>query len=59
MFNVKSVFVPTALISTCLLGVSAANAENPPCYTLASLQGSYAIIGYYGSSLAMALSVRL
>jgi predicted GNAT family acetyltransferase len=42
-----------------LLGATTANAQDqdhPECYTLASLQGSYAIIGHYGDHLAMALT---
>jgi hypothetical protein len=41
-----------------LLGVPAANAENPQCYTLASIQGSWAIIGTYGANIAKALGQR-
>lgn len=37
--------------------MSAANAQNAKCYTLASLQGSYAIIGNYGANVGMALGV--
>ena len=55
MFNKKSFVVTAALI---FLGVSAANAENPPCYTLASIQGSWAIIGTYGANVAIALGQR-
>lgn len=47
----------TAALCLVLLGGAAANAEDQPqCYTLASLQGSYAIIGHYGAHLAMALT---
>lgn len=58
MFSKKSLFVPGALVFTSFLGVSAANAQNPGCYTLASLQGSYAAIGNYGANLAIAFGVR-
>ena len=58
MSNKKSLFVPAALIFTSLLGVSAANAENPPCYTLASLQGSWTLIGNYGANVAIAFGQR-
>jgi hypothetical protein len=59
MFSNKSLLVPAALILTSFLGVSAANAQKPqPCYTLASLKGSYAIIGNYGANLAMSLATR-
>jgi hypothetical protein len=53
----KSLFVPAALILTSFLGVSAASAQ-PPCYTTASLQGSYSIIGNYGANLAISLATE-
>lgn len=56
MFSKKSLFVPAALILTSFLGVSAANAQI--CFTLASLQGSYAFIGNYGANVAIALGQR-
>jgi hypothetical protein len=60
MSNKKSLIALTAFIFTGFLGVSAANAQNPnqQCYTLASLQGTYAVIGNYGSNLAIAFGVR-
>jgi hypothetical protein len=58
MFNNKRVFIPAALILTSFVGVFAANAQSPQCYTLASLQGSYAVIGNYGSNIAIALATR-
>src|ERR1035437_857786 len=59
MFNKKSSFVPAALILASFVGVSAANAQDTACpYTLASLQGSYAIVTNYGANIAMALATR-
>ena len=59
MFNTKSSFVPVALILASFLGVSVANAQAQTCpYTLASLQGNYAVIGNYGANVAMALATR-
>jgi len=59
MFNKKSLFVPAAIILASFLGASAANAQSSACpYTLASLQGSYAIIGNYGANVAIALGTR-
>jgi hypothetical protein len=57
VFSKKRWFVP-ALLS--LVGVFAANAQtNPACpYTLASLRGSYAVIGTYGANVAMAIGTR-
>lgn len=48
-----------AIAAFCLVFLSATTAsaqDQPECYTLASLQGSYAIIGHYGAHLAMALT---
>jgi hypothetical protein len=63
MFINKSLFVSAVVIFTSLLGVSAANAQtqNPlarKCYTVASLQGSYAVVGTYGGNAAIALATR-
>ena len=58
MFSKKSLFVPAVLIFTSFLGVSAANAQNPKCYTLVSLQGYYAVIGNYGANVAIAIATR-
>jgi len=59
MTNKKRLFVPTALLLVSLLGVSVANAQSSSCpYTLASLQGNYAITTSYGASVAMAIGTR-
>jgi hypothetical protein len=63
MFNKKRLFVQAALILTSFFGVSEANAQNPPwdpaCpYTLASLQGSYAIIVHYSPDVALSLQAE-
>jgi hypothetical protein len=55
MFSGKNLFASAALIFTSFLGVSAANAA-APCFTLASLQGSYSLIGTYGANVALALA---
>jgi hypothetical protein len=41
-----------------VLGASTASAEQPPCYTLESLQGSWAIIGTFGANVAKSLGKR-
>ena len=56
MFTKQRVFVAAVSISAGLLGVSAASAESQKCYTLASLQGNYAIVGNYGANVAIALN---
>jgi len=59
MFNKRSLFVPAAVIFGAFLGVSAANAQNSAClYTLASLQGTYAVIGNYAGNIALAVGVE-
>lgn len=53
--NMKNLVV-TAALCLALFGGAVANAQDQPqCYTLASLHGSYAIIGDYGAHLAIAL----
>jgi hypothetical protein len=60
MFNKNSLSIPTALVFFALLGVSAAQAkdEDTPCYTVASVQGSWAVIGTFGANVALSLGVR-
>jgi hypothetical protein len=58
MFNKNRSFVPAALILTGFLGVSTALAQGTGCYTLESLQGSFGIVGTYGSNIAVALGTR-
>jgi hypothetical protein len=58
MFNKRSLFVPAALVSFGLIGTSAAKADEARCYTLASLNGTYAIVTDYGDHVAQALAVR-
>ena len=55
MSNKKSWFVPAILMN---LGVSAANAAAPQCYTLASIQGSWATVGTYGANVALGFGQR-
>jgi hypothetical protein len=58
MFNKKALMATTTLGFLCILGVSTANAGDTGCYTLASLEGTYAIVGTYGSNVAIALGIR-
>jgi hypothetical protein len=57
MFSKKCLFV-TAVVS--VLGAAAANAQaTASCpYTLASLRGSYALVGTYGANVAMGIGTR-
>ena len=58
MFNLRSLLVPAAIVSASFAGSLPANAQSATCYTLESLQGSFAVIGTYGNSVAVAFSVR-
>jgi hypothetical protein len=57
MFSKKRLFIPAALS---FLGVCAANAQvSATCpYTLASIRGSYSVVGTYGANVALALGAR-
>lgn len=51
-------FVAATLVLASFLGVSAANGQDSACpYTLASLQGSYSVIGNNGANVAIALGM--
>jgi hypothetical protein len=58
MFNKKSLLLPAVVVFFSFLGVSAARAQDKQCYTVASLQGTYAVVGTYGANVALALGVR-
>ena len=60
MFKKKCLSLPTALVVLGFFGPSAAHAQLPPpgCFTVASLQGSYAVVGNYGANVAIALAKR-
>ena len=58
MFSKKSLFVPTALIFG-FLGASATANAQPRCYTVASLQGAYAVVANYGANVAISLGTRI
>jgi hypothetical protein len=58
MLNKKRLFFPAALLCFMFLGACAANAQTSPCYTAASLQGTYAIVATYGANVALATGVR-
>jgi hypothetical protein len=58
MFSKKKLFVPAALIFAGFLGSFPAHAQVRACYTVASLQGSYGLVGTYGANVAMGLGTR-
>lgn len=59
MNTVTKKLITTAALGMALgFGVSAASADETRCYTLASLKGTYALLGTYGANVALALAVR-
>lgn len=46
------------LLATLAAGMSAARADDTHCYTVASIKGTYTVIGTYGANVALALGVR-
>src|SRR5438105_14089552 len=58
MLYKRYLFVPTALVSFGLLGVSAAQADDTHCYTVASLKGTYGVVATYGANAALVLAIR-
>jgi hypothetical protein len=48
--------VVLCLVFLCATTANAQDQDHPECYTSASLQGPYAIIGHYGDHLAIALN---
>jgi hypothetical protein len=51
--------VPAVLSSIYLAGIPEAHAENPACYTVASIQGSWALVGTYGANVALTFAARV
>lgn len=47
---------PLALLLA--MGAVPASAQQQPCFSLASLQGSYSVVGTYGANIAIALAKR-
>jgi hypothetical protein len=59
MYNKKSSLVPAALLLVSFFGVSSANAQSSCPYSVASLQGKYAIVvNYLPTYAAMAIGTR-
>jgi hypothetical protein len=57
MLTKESLFVGAAVFAS-FLATPAAKAAPPQCYTVESLEGSYAVIGHYGANVAIALATR-
>jgi hypothetical protein len=58
MFKKKSLLAMTTLGFLGVISASTAKAEDPQCYTVASLKGTYAVVATYGANVAMALALR-
>ena len=58
MFKKSSSIAITAIVFLGFIGASEAKAEPPQCYTVASLQGTYAAVATYGANVALALGLR-
>ena len=60
MFNRKNWLARTGFVCASLLCVAAANAQDPACpYNIASIQGSYPTLAFYGNSIALSLAVAI
>src|ERR1700745_486735 len=57
MFSNKRLVLPIALVCLSFVGVSAAQ-DDGQCYPLASLNGTYGVVGEYGAHVAIALATR-
>jgi hypothetical protein len=57
MFSKKSLVLLIAFVFLSLVGVSTAQ-NGGQCYTLASLNGTYGVVGEYGAHVAIALATR-
>ena len=55
----KSCLVPAAFMFLSLVSVQARADDASPCFTLESLEGSYAVVGHYGANVAISLGTRL
>jgi hypothetical protein len=58
MFKRTSSFVQAGLLILSIGAASSALGQNSSCYTVASLQGSYAVVATYGANVARAFGVR-
>jgi hypothetical protein len=58
MKNKRCSLAPAAILFASCIGGTLANAQTPACYTVESMEGSFATIGTYGPGIAMALAVR-
>jgi hypothetical protein len=58
MLSKKGLVATTALVFLGFLGASTAKADDTQCYTVASLKGTYAVVGTYGANVALALATR-
>ena len=58
MFNIKRLFALGAPMAGIIVGGAIAHAQSTGCYTLESLQGSYAVANTYGANVALGLQAE-
>jgi hypothetical protein len=60
MFKKNAFIAMTALVSLAFITMSTAKADDDdsPCYTMASLKGTFAVVVTYGDNVALALAIR-
>ena len=58
MFSNKSVFVPAVVVFASLLVMASARGQDSQCYTVASVQGTWALIATYGANVAISFGER-
>lgn len=59
MQSKKKLFVPAAFVFAAFISVSTASAQDSACpYTLASLQGTYAVVLTYGANIAAGFQIE-
>lgn len=54
----KTKVLIAAIVTWFGFGMPAAKADETQCYTIASLKGTYAVVGTYGANVALAIGVR-
>jgi hypothetical protein len=58
MSDQRKWFVQALLVVFGMFGASVGKAQTPTCFTVASLQGTYAVVGTYGANVAVAFGIR-
>jgi len=58
MFKKNAFFAMSLLVLLGFMSTAKADDDDSQCYTVASLKGTYAVIGTYGANVAIAFGVR-